>query len=51
MHSSSSSFGTKKHRTSGVAVSVQHFTGKKGGKRVRRKKKVKAHTAHVNKYA
>lgn len=34
-----SEIGTSKHRKSGEVVTHTHFTGKKGGKRVRRKGK------------
>lgn len=48
--------GMKRHYKSGHAVNIAHFTGTKGGKRVRRKgltrkmRKMKRGT-HVNKYA
>jgi hypothetical protein len=49
------SLGMGKHRKSGSSTNSNHFTGAKGGKRVRRKGTTKKERrvkrkAHVNKY-
>lgn len=48
MQKSKSTIGMSKHRKSGSSCS--QFTGKKGGKRIRRKRKIKNKHRHINKY-
>ena len=48
MQKSKQSFGMSKHRISGY--SCKQFTGKKGGKKIKRKGKIKSKHIHINKY-
>jgi hypothetical protein len=56
MHQGNSGKGLQKHRKSGVVHNCEHFTGKKGGKQIKRKgstkkQRRKKHGTHQNKYA